>query len=126
MHKRIQSLLSTTIIAFGLATPVLAQNNSATNTPPAGNFAQAGDYSDAQLQKFISASRQVSMITQEYAPQIESTASTDEREQIFREADDKMVAAVKQEGLTVHEFNAINQQLPQDPELEQRVNELLQ
>ena len=125
MHKRIQTILSTTLIAFGLTTPVLAQN-TATDTQVPAQATSAADYSDTQLQNFINASQQVAMISQEYAPQIESTTSANEREQIFREADDKMVAAVQDQGLTVNEFNAINQQLPQDPNLEQRVNDLLQ
>lgn len=125
MHKRIPNLLSATLIAFSLATPVLAQNTA----PDAGAStpaASAQSYSDTQLQNFINASRQVAAISQEYAPQIESSTSPNEREQVFREADDKMVAAVRDEGLTVDEFNAINQQLPHNPDLEQRVNELLQ
>src|SRR5690625_1987110 len=114
MQKRIQNLLSTTVLAFGLATPVMAQNTAPAATAPE-QAASASNYTDTQLQNFINASRQVAMISQEYAPQIESTTSADEREQLFREADDKMVAAVRDEGLTVDEFNAINHQLPQDP-----------
>lgn len=125
MHKRIQNILSTTLIAFGLATPVAAPH-AATETTPPQQSAATHNYSDTQLQNFINASRQVSLISQEYAPRIESTTSPNEREQIFREADDKMVSAVKSEGLTVQEFNAINQQLPHDPDLEQRVTDLLQ
>lgn len=125
MQKQIRNFLCTTVIAFGLATPVLAQNTPA-DTGAAAPAASGQAYTDTQLQNFINASRQVAVISQEYAPQIESTTSQPEREQIFREADDKMVAAVQDEGLTVQEFNAINQQLPHDPDLEQRVNDLLQ
>lgn len=127
MHKRIQDLLSTTLIVFGLAaTPVLAQDTATTGTPTPEQSTATRSYSDTQLQNFISASRQVALISQEYAPQIESTTSPNEREQVFREADDKMVAAVESEGLSVNEFNAINQQLPHDAALEQRVSDLLQ
>lgn len=125
MQKRIQHFLSTTLIAFGLATPVMAQNTAA-DTNMAAPTTSAQTYSDTQLQNFINASRQVAVISQEYAPQLESTTTPNEREQVFREADDKMVAAVQQEGLSVDEFNAINQQLPHDATLEQRVNDLLQ
>lgn len=124
MQKRIRVLLSTTVLAFGLASPVLAQNVPAPTAVP-GDAASAQTFTDAQLQNFINASRKVAVISQEYAPRVEATADQTEREQIFREADDKMVAAVKDEGLSVDEFNSINQQLPQDPQLEQRVNSLL-
>lgn len=125
MHKRIQTLLSTSLIAFGLSTPVLAEN-SAVQPAVSEQSASAQSFTDSQLQNFINASRQVAVISQEYTPRIESTTDHGEREQMFREADDKMVAAVQEEGLSVQEFNSINQQLPQDPALEQRVNNLLQ
>lgn len=125
MQKRIQSILATTVIAFGLSAPVMAQNSPAEPTMQ-NNAISAQAYTDAQLQNFISASQKVAVISQEYAPRIEATTDQTEREQIFREADDKMVAAVENEGLSVQEFNGINQQLPQDPQLEQRVNNLLQ
>lgn len=124
MQKNIRNILATTLIAFGLSTPVLAQNTAAETAVP-GQASSAQTYTDAQLQNFISASQKVAMISQEYTPRIEATADQTEREQIFREADDKMVAAVRDEGLSVNEFNGINQQLPQDPQLEQRVNNLL-
>lgn len=125
MQKHIRTMLSTTLVTFGLATPVMAQNAPADTAVPSATAA-ANAYTDTQLQNFINASRQVAAISQEYTPRIESTTDQHEREQIFREADDKMVAAVKDEGLSVNEFNAINQQLPQDPQLEQHVNNLLQ
>lgn len=125
MQKQIRNFLSSAVIAFGLTTPVLAQNTPAEPAVP-GNATSAQTYTDNQLQNFISASQKVAMISQEYTPRIEATSDQAEREQVFREADDKMVAAVKDEGLSVQEFNSINQQLPQDPQLEQRVNNLLQ
>lgn len=124
MQNQIRNILATTLFAFGMSTPVLAQNTPAETAVP-GNAASVQNYTDTQLQSFINASQKVAVISQEYTPQIEATSDQVEREQIFREADDKMVAAVRDEGLSVDEFNGINQQLPQDPQLEQRVNNLL-
>lgn len=126
MQKRIQSILSTTLIAFGLSAPALAQT-SATGTPAAPAQTMSSQaFTDTQLENFISASREVAVISQEYSQRIESTTDQNERQQMLREADEKMVAAVQDKGITVDDFNSINQQLPQDPQLEQRVNNLLQ
>lgn len=128
MQKRIIAILSTTMMAFGLAAgPAMAQSaqTPADQAAPAATAAPSGSWSDAQLEKFISASRKVAVISQEYTPKIESTSNQQEREQIFREADEKMVDAVKDEGLTVNEFNGINQALQQDRELEQRVTQMI-
>lgn len=125
MHKPVMTFVSTAIIALGLsAGPVIAQQDSAQTQPPA-NTAPAESYSDKQLEQFISASQKVAVISQEYTPKIEATSSQEEREKIFREADEKMVDAVEDEGLSVGEFNGINQALQQDPELEQRVTSML-
>lgn len=125
MHKPVMTFVSTAIIALGLsAGPVVAQQDSAQTQPPA-NTAPAESYSDKQLEQFISASQKVAVISQEYTPKIEATSSQEEREKIFREADEKMVDAVEDEGLSVGEFNGINQALQQDPELEQRVTSML-
>lgn len=124
MQKRILSVLSTTIIAFGLASgPVFGQQPA--QTAPPASVAPADSYSDAQLEKFISASQKVAVISQEYTPKIEATSDQQQREEIFREADEKMVSVVQDEGLSVGEFNGINQALQQDPELEQRVTKML-
>lgn len=125
MQKRIQQILSTTVITFGLAGPVLSQPVTA-GTAGSGHTEPAQTYSDTQLKNFISASRKIVAISQEYAPKIESSANDSERERMFREADQKMVTAVRQEGLSVDEFNAINHQIPHDPRLEERVSKLLQ
>lgn len=124
MQKRIQQILSTTLLAFGVASPALSQDTPTPTTP--GMSAAADNFSDTQLQNFISASRKVVAISQEYTPKIEAAASENEREQIFREADDKMVSAVREEGLSVEEFNTINHRIPHDPQLEQRISNLVQ
>ncbi|HLU14672.1 MAG TPA: DUF4168 domain-containing protein [Burkholderiaceae bacterium] len=125
MRKRIQQLLSTTLIAFGLASPALSQNAPSDNAAPVFRT-PAQTYSDTQLQNFINASRKVVAISQEYTPKLEAAGSDEERDRVFREADDKMVQAVEEEGLSVDEFNSINHQIPQDPQLEKRISELLQ
>lgn len=125
MHKRVRRIVTTGLIAFGMVSTAALAQHSPANTAAPNSATSAQAYTDSQLQNFINASQKVSMISQEYSPQIEATADQNERERIFREADDKMVAAVEEEGLSVNEFNHINQQLPQDPQLEQRINDML-
>ncbi|HLR13139.1 MAG TPA: DUF4168 domain-containing protein [Burkholderiaceae bacterium] len=125
MQKRVLSVLSSAVIALGMSLgPAAAQQDSAQTQPPVDS-APAASYSDQQLEQFISASQKVAVISQEYTPKIEATSSQEEREEIFREADEKMVDAVEDEGLSVGEFNGINQALQEDPELEKRVTQML-
>ncbi|HEY9573236.1 MAG TPA: DUF4168 domain-containing protein [Pusillimonas sp.] len=125
MHKRIAEILSTSAIAFGLATaPVLAQQAPAAK-PQAPVTAPSQNYSDAQLQKFVGASQKVAVISEQYRPQLQAAKDDTARGEIYQEADDKMVAAVKDEGLSVDEFNGINRALQQDPKLKQRITKML-
>lgn len=125
MQKQIQRMLSVSLIALGMSTTMVMAQQTPANTAAPSAAAPAQNYTDTQLQNFISASQKVAVISQEYTPLIEATTDQNEREQMFREADDKMVAAVQEEGLSVQEFNNINQQLPQDPQLEQRISTML-
>src|SRR3546814_7960222 len=97
MHKRIPEILSTSAIAFGLATaPVLAQQAPAAK-PQAPVTAPSQNYSDAQLQKFVGASQKVAVISEQYRPQLQAAKDDTARGEIYQEADDKMVAAVRSE-----------------------------
>lgn len=127
MRKAMYHILFSTTLALGtVAAPSMAQEAATGSQTPANAIpAQNENYTDAQLQNFIAASKQVTVLSQKYTPQIEETTDEQERQKIFQEVDKKMVSAVQKEGLTVQEFNNINQQLPQDPQLEQRVVEML-
>src|SRR3546814_20865230 len=82
------------------------------------------DYSDAQLERFVSASQKVAMISQEYTPKLQATQNETTKKKVFEEADQKMVKAVQDEGMTVDQFNGINQALQQDPKLVERIQEI--
>lgn len=125
MHKRITEILSASVVALGLSTtPALAQQTPAAN-PQVPMTAPDQNYSDAQLQKFVNASQKVAVISQQYTPQLETAKDDATRQKVYQEADKKMVAVVKDEGLSVGEFNGINQAVQQDPKLEQRVTKML-
>lgn len=124
MHRKVTQFLSITAISSALAlAPLAASAQSATATPPAG---PTTSYSQTDLQKFVAAAEKVSVLTQEYAPKVQATSSSDEREAVVKEADEKMMGAVQDEGLTVEKFLAINQAAQADPKLQERLVELSQ
>lgn len=134
MHKRIITSVTTVLtgaaLAFGGA--ALAQQPAAgapaAGAPPvppaAGMNVPTPDYSDAQLKRFVSATQKVALISQEYTPKLEATRDESARKKVFEEADGKMVKAVHDEGMTVDQFNGINQAVQRDPELARRVRDL--
>lgn len=84
----------------------------------------APNYTDAQLSKFISASQKVAVISQEYTPKLQASKDEASQRMVVKEADDRMVQAVHEEGLTVDQFNGLNQAVQQDPKLLQRIQGL--
>ncbi|SHI25721.1 DUF4168 domain-containing protein [Pollutimonas bauzanensis] len=125
MQKWITSTLSASLLAAGLCGGAAMAQQS---PPPAGNApmaAPAANYSDAQLEKFVSASQKIAMISQEYTPKLEASKDEESRNKVFKQADDEMVKAVHDEGMTVDQFNGMNQAVQQNPQLVQRVQKMV-
>ncbi|MFA5491066.1 MAG: DUF4168 domain-containing protein, partial [Candidimonas sp.] len=76
------------------------------------------------LQKFVEASQKVAAVAEEYQPKLQASPDDATREQVIREADEKMVRLVMADGLTVDEYNGIGVAVEQDPQLRQRAIEL--
>ena len=125
MKTWITTVLSAGAIALGSAGGLVQAQQPATSGAP-GATAPAVNYSDAQLEKFVSASKKVAVISQEYTPKLQSAKDETSRQDVYREADQKMVSAVRDEGLSVDEFNGINQSVQSDPTLMQRVQNIAQ
>ncbi len=123
MHKRITIAISAGLLALSGA--AMAQQQQAP-APKPGMTVPTPDYSDAQLERFVSASQKVAMISQEYTPKLQATQDEATKKKVFEEADGKMVKAVHDEGMTVDQFNGINQALQQDPKLVQRIQKMVQ
>ncbi|NYT68127.1 DUF4168 domain-containing protein [Pusillimonas noertemannii] len=121
MKPWITTACSAALLALGAAAaPSMAQQAQA----PAAQQAPAANYSDAQLEKFVSASKKVAVISQEYTPKLQSSTDEATRQEVYREADQKMVDVVRKEGMSVEEFNGINQAIQQDPALMERVQNI--
>lgn len=88
--------------------------------------AVAGEFSQAQLEKFADAYRAIVDLSREYAPKLKSAADAAAAEAINVEAQSKMVAAVQKTGLSKEEYQSIAEQLRSDPELLNQVNAILQ
>jgi len=82
------------------------------------------EVSDEKLQQFLSAAINVQDVQREYVAEIQATEDPAQAETLREEAQDEMVSAVEEAGLTVLEFNLIAQQLQNDAELLQRLDEM--
>ncbi|WP_245162964.1 DUF4168 domain-containing protein [Cobetia amphilecti] len=88
--------------------------------------AQAGDFTDAQLEQFAAASQDIARISQEFAGKLQKADDETAKQSVRQEANDEMVSAVEDSGLEVATFNSIGQAVQNDPDLMKKVQKLAQ
>lgn len=91
---------------------------------PAGAAGQA-QFSDEKLESFASAATEIQAINQKSREQLSGDSGANP-EDIQRQANEEIVQAVRNEGLTVEEFNQIAQEVQNDPALHARVMAMIQ
>ncbi|MHB0777610.1 DUF4168 domain-containing protein [Halomonas sp. WWR20] len=125
--QRITAFLSAALLATGMAAvPAIAQENSDTAGGAGAAQSQAQNFSDEQLQQFADVSQEIASISQEYTGQLQNAEDEAAQQQIRQEANDAMVGAVQDSGMSIEEFNNIGQAIQQDPQLMQRVQQMAQ
>jgi hypothetical protein len=86
--------------------------------------AEALEVSDEKLQQFLAAAINVQDVQREYVAEIQAAEDPVQAETLREEAQEEMVTAVEESGLSVLEFNLIAQRLQSDAELVQRLDSL--
>lgn len=82
-------------------------------------------FSDSEVSSFARAVKDVQQIRHKYQPRIEKAKGKDEVAGIQMKARKEMAAAIKKDGLTVEQYTAISQAIPNDPALTARVQKKL-
>lgn len=85
-----------------------------------------GSVSDAELQEYTDATHQVQEIRQEYSGQLEGIQDQEKARKLQQKANQEMVSAVQDTGMSVEEYNQLSQKIRENPELAQRVQQMLE
>lgn len=83
------------------------------------------DFSDADLQKFVTVQDALDGIREDYSKRLETIDDQDTAMQLQQEAGQLMVEAVQDEGLDVETYNTIAMALQMDESLRQRVEQMV-
>jgi len=83
------------------------------------------DWSEQKLQQFAAAATDVKEVFDEYRPKIKDAEDADKANKMQKEASDEAAAAVKESGLSVEEYNRINQAIQADKDLYKRVMKII-
>ena len=93
------------LLAFTVAAPLPTAAQTEGGQPPVA----AEDLSNAQLESFAAAAVQVSEITQQLQTDAQGVEDEQALMDLQEQANQQMVAAVEEQGLTVEEYNIIRQ-----------------
>lgn len=113
MHETSTRMLLTaaaTAIALTVAVPAAAQTQQ-----------QPAQVTEEDLQSYAAAVVEVQRISEKWLPRIEAAPSDDHKAVLQQQAQDKMIEAVRDEGMTVEEYNEISRMAQADPQLWQQV-----
>lgn len=81
------------------------------------------EFTDGQLESFMTARAEVREIQAEYSSQAQEL-SQEERTELQAEAQEEMIQAVQDKDLTVEQFNQITRKANSDPEFNERLQEV--
>lgn len=119
------------VIAFGASAAVAGQAGDGGATGSSGQLVaqsteqQNVEFGDEKLAAFVDARESVVEISQQWEERLNNTESQEKLNSLQQEAQQEMVAAVREEGLTVNEYNTIVDATQTDPELKERLTEMM-
>lgn len=119
--KKLNALWLSLALAFGFAAATVPAHAEQTNSTQPSSV----EVSDETLNQFATALEEVRDIGQEYSEQVANAEGTEEAQQLQREAQEEMVTAVEDTGLSVQEYNSIAQLMSQDQELMERIEDMM-
>lgn len=109
-------------LSVGTSSLALAQssNGARSASPPA---AAAASITDQELKSFAVAALEVKKINDNYRPRYQSADTPAAKQQVQKEATEKMSSAVAQKGLTVDKYNQIVRVAQADPEVAKTIDD---
>lgn len=119
-------VLITLFSVLSAGTSVTAMAADSQPAPQAQQKAQHAPISDDMLSQFADAQQSVQKISQSAIKKLGQTQDKDAAEDIRQKANEEMVNAVKDTGLSVKDFNGIARALQSDQQLRQRLSKIQQ
>lgn len=123
VHKiALSAALGTSL--FTAAMTAQAQPSTTTTQAPASS-SQSVHISDSQLKHFAHASEKVSQISHDAIKKLRATKDAAKQKGIRQKANSDMIQAVKSNGLSVHDYNLISKTVRTNPNLQKKLQKML-
>lgn len=117
MHKPLALILAT---AFIMMAP-LGAHSEQSQPPKASPHPAAPQMDEATVNKFVVAYGKVVELQQTYSAKLENAADQQEAQVIQQQAQQEMMSAVEEAGISVEEYHQIVQTMQRDPALREKV-----
>ncbi len=101
--------------------PPPAQQQQQAQAPSASQTVASADVSDAELEQFAKSLNAVVDINTKLQSDLAGTQDAAKTQELRQQANEKMAAAIKSNGMEVERFNRISRSIKADAELNQRV-----
>lgn len=121
---RTRAAATTAVLLLATATPAFAQLGGSTAPPvtkPQTTAPQTSQVDDVTVNKVGTALRHVSVIRQRYAQRAQSTGSTQDQQTLTSQAQQDMMKAIGDQGLSVQQYDQTMRQAQSDQGLRQRL-----
>lgn len=119
-------------VAFALwaASPLITSTSEAqaqgAPSPQPEQAAPAASYSDSQLQGYAAAAVEVRDLNVKWQKRAQESTDPAKVQKIRQQASAEMVQAIRDEGLSIKEYNEITQAALQNPKLSERINSFVE
>jgi hypothetical protein len=115
------------LAAPGLAAAQQGQGNSGQGAPMQQQQGVQHHYSNAQVNKFVKSFKDVSRIQKNFVHKMQGAGNDKSKiQQMQKDAEGKMVKAIRNDGLTVKQYNQMAQSMRTNQQLRQKVQSQLQ
>lgn len=131
--KTLNIIATATLLSLGLPMSVaMAQDYNGANQSQQNRYErqqqgaygaaqQQKEFDEATLKKFAKAHTKITKTQIEYSQKIHQTSDQQKAQSLQIEAQDKMLGIIKNNGLTIEDYNAIALQMNTDPELIKKI-----
>src|SRR5688500_17317915 len=111
-------------MAAATAAPAIAQTQGGQAGQMQSPTQPAQDFSQAQLQDFADANARIRDIRQSAMQEMQQADGQDERTQIRKQAQQNMLEAIKDSGLTLESYNQVGRAAQSNPQLARQIQQM--
>lgn len=112
-------------LGFGAGAASATDGDDPAAAPGPQQLAQADQFSDEDIQSFVAARESVIDISRNWEERIQNAESQDELNSLQQASQEEMIEAIRDEGLTVNDYNMMVDAAQRDPDLQQRISEVI-